>query len=83
MTDNTRQPLGYRGSYIQHREAGIAPQVVFEVLSLGNRRAEMNDSCIARMDGASRPSWSWSNGRRGRGSKAGKRVCNKPRIGLV
>ena len=27
------RPPGYRGSYIQHREDGIAPQVVFEVLS--------------------------------------------------
>ncbi len=36
------RPPGYRGSYIQHREAGIAPQVVFEVLSPRNRRWEMN-----------------------------------------
>jgi Uma2 family endonuclease len=32
---------GYRGSYRQWEEAGIAPQVVFEVLSPGNRLAEM------------------------------------------
>ncbi|MCB1921023.1 MAG: Uma2 family endonuclease [Candidatus Competibacteraceae bacterium] len=35
------RPPGYRGSYIQHREDGIAPQVVFEVLSPGNTPAEM------------------------------------------
>ncbi|MFV9505334.1 MAG: Uma2 family endonuclease [Oscillochloridaceae bacterium umkhey_bin13] len=35
------RPKGYRGSYIQHREAGIAPQVVFEVLSPGNTHREM------------------------------------------
>ena len=36
------RPKGPRGSYIQHREGGIAPQVVFEVLSPGNRRGAMN-----------------------------------------
>ncbi|MEO7912798.1 MAG: Uma2 family endonuclease [Roseiflexaceae bacterium] len=35
------RPKGDRGSYQQWREAGIAPQVVFEVLSPGNRLAEM------------------------------------------
>jgi Uma2 family endonuclease len=35
------RPKGARGSYIQHLEAGIAPQVVFEVLSKGNRISEM------------------------------------------
>jgi len=35
------RPKGYRGSYIQFREEGIAPQVVFEVLSPGNRVGEM------------------------------------------
>jgi Uma2 family endonuclease len=35
------RPKGHRGSYIQHREAGIAPQVVFEVLSPNNRLMEM------------------------------------------
>jgi Uma2 family endonuclease len=35
------RPKGARGSYIQHLEAGIAPQVVFEVLSRGNRISEM------------------------------------------
>ena len=35
------RPPGHRGSYIQHREAGIAPQVAFEVLSPGNARREM------------------------------------------
>jgi Uma2 family endonuclease len=36
------RPKGYRGSYMQWREEGIAPQVVFEVLSPGNRLEEMN-----------------------------------------
>ena len=35
------RPRGPRGSYIQYREEGVSPQVVFEVLSPGNRRAEM------------------------------------------
>src|SRR3954451_10088857 len=36
------RPKGYRGSYMQWREGGIAPQVTFEVLSPGNTRAEMD-----------------------------------------
>src|SRR3954449_2772208 len=35
------RPKGYRGSYQQWREGGFAPQVVFEVLSPGNRFGEM------------------------------------------
>ena len=35
------RPKGYRGSYRQWQEGGIAPQVVFEVLSPGNRPDEM------------------------------------------
>jgi Uma2 family endonuclease len=35
------RPKGYRGSYIQHREGGVAPHVVFEVLSPGNTVREM------------------------------------------
>lgn len=35
------RPKGYRGSYRQWDEDHIAPQVVFEVLSPGNRAAEM------------------------------------------
>jgi Uma2 family endonuclease len=35
------RPKGYRGSYKQWEEGDIAPQVVFEVLSPGNRLAEM------------------------------------------
>ena len=35
------RPPGYRGSYQQWCEGGIAPQVAFEVLSPGNRSAEM------------------------------------------
>lgn len=37
------RPKGYRGSYRQWREGGIAPQVVFEVLSPGNRAGEMKE----------------------------------------
>jgi Uma2 family endonuclease len=36
------RPKGYRGSYRQWQEDGIAPQVVFEVLSPGNEEAEMD-----------------------------------------
>ena len=35
------RPKGYRGSYKQWEEGGIAPQVVFEVLSLDNRPGQM------------------------------------------
>jgi Uma2 family endonuclease len=35
------RPKGYRGSYKQWEEAGVAPHVVFEVLSPGNRKAEL------------------------------------------
>ena len=35
------RPKGYRGSYMQWREDGIAPQVVFEILSPSNRPEEM------------------------------------------
>lgn len=35
------RPPGHRGSYIQHEEDHIAPQVVFEVLSPGNTPTEM------------------------------------------
>ncbi len=35
------RPKGDRGSYRQWQEAGIAPQVVFEILSPGNRFGEM------------------------------------------
>jgi Uma2 family endonuclease len=35
------RPKGYRGSYRQWEENGIAPQVVFEIWSPGNRRGEM------------------------------------------
>jgi Uma2 family endonuclease len=31
------RPKGYRGSYKQWREGGVAPQVIFEILSPGNR----------------------------------------------
>jgi len=36
------RPKGKRGSYKQWEEDNIAPQVVFEILSPGNTRAEMN-----------------------------------------
>ena len=35
------RPKGYRGSYKQWEEGGIAPQVVFEVLSPGNRPRDL------------------------------------------
>jgi Uma2 family endonuclease len=35
------RPKGDRGSYMQWEENGIAPQVVFEILSPGNRAGEM------------------------------------------
>ena len=35
------RPKGYRGSYMQWKENDVAPQVVFEILSPGNRRTEM------------------------------------------
>jgi Uma2 family endonuclease len=37
------RPKGYRGSYRQWEEGGIAPKVVFEVLSPGNRAGEMKN----------------------------------------
>lgn len=37
------RPKGRRGSYMQWKEGGIAPQVVFEVLSPGNRYGEMTN----------------------------------------
>src|SRR5580658_1500742 len=36
------RPKGDRGSYRQWEEGGVAPQVVFEVLSPGNRFGEMS-----------------------------------------
>ena len=38
------RPKGYRGSYKQWEEGGIAPQVVFEILSPGNRAGKMRGS---------------------------------------
>lgn len=35
------RPKGHRSSYLQWLEAGVAPQVIFEILSPGNTRAEM------------------------------------------
>ncbi|MBX2930192.1 MAG: Uma2 family endonuclease [Saprospiraceae bacterium] len=35
------RPKGHRSSYLQWLEAGIAPQIVFEILSPGNTRTEM------------------------------------------
>jgi len=35
------RPKGHRGSYIQHREAGVPVHVAFEVLSPSNRAGEM------------------------------------------
>ena len=36
------RPKGYRGSYKQWEEGNIAPRCVFEVLSPGNRKPEMD-----------------------------------------
>jgi hypothetical protein len=35
------RPKGDRGSYMQWKEGGVAPQVVFEILAPGNRPGEM------------------------------------------
>ena len=35
------RPKGYRGSYQQWKEGGVAPQMVWEVLSPGNRRGAL------------------------------------------
>jgi Uma2 family endonuclease len=40
------RPKGDRGSYLQWEESGIAPQVVFEVLSPGNRAWEMEQKLL-------------------------------------
>ncbi len=40
------RPKGHRGSYIQHLEGGVAPQVVFEVLSPGNTIHELIDKTL-------------------------------------
>ncbi len=40
------RPKGKRGSYIQHREGGVPPKVVFEVLSPSNSVAEMTRKAI-------------------------------------
>ena len=37
------RPKGYRGSYLQWKEADLPPQVVFEILSPGNREKEMRN----------------------------------------
>ena len=40
------RPKGVRPSYKQWQEAGIAPQVVFEILSPSNTRREMGDKLL-------------------------------------
>ncbi|HAO19300.1 MAG TPA: hypothetical protein DCQ37_01670 [Desulfobacteraceae bacterium] len=40
------RPKGYRGSYRQWEENHIAPQVVFEILSPGNRAGEMKKKFV-------------------------------------
>ncbi len=37
------RPKGERGSYMQWIEGGVAPQVLFEVLSPGNRKSQMDE----------------------------------------
>ncbi|MCU0534056.1 MAG: Uma2 family endonuclease [Hydrococcus sp. Prado102] len=40
------RPKGDRGSYQQWREENIVPQVVFEILSPGNKQTEMNQKLV-------------------------------------
>jgi hypothetical protein len=40
------RPKGKRGSYMQWKEEGIAPQVVFEILSPGNTKSEMERKLV-------------------------------------
>lgn len=40
------RPKGHRGSYKQWEEGGVAPQVVFEVLSPGNRPSELIEKFV-------------------------------------
>ncbi len=40
------QPKGDRGCYMQWKSGNIAPQVVFEILSPGNRQTEMNKKLV-------------------------------------
>jgi Uma2 family endonuclease len=40
------RPKGHRGSYKQWEEAGLAPQVVFEVKSPGNTKQEMQQKAL-------------------------------------
>ena len=40
------RPKGHRGSYQQWKEDNVPPQVVFEILSPGNRRTEMNKKLL-------------------------------------
>jgi Uma2 family endonuclease len=40
------RPGGHRGSYKQWEEGGIAPQVVFEILSPTNERSEMDNKLL-------------------------------------
>ena len=37
------RPAGYRGAYLQWKEGGVAPQVVFEILSPSNTEEEMRE----------------------------------------
>ena len=40
------RPKGYRGSYKQWEEGNVPPQIVFEILSPGNRFSEMMDKFL-------------------------------------
>lgn len=40
------RPKGKRGSYLQWKEDGIPPQVVFEILSPGNTKSEMERKLV-------------------------------------
>jgi Uma2 family endonuclease len=40
------RPKGHRRSYLQWQEGGVAPQVVFEILSPGNRMGELIEKSV-------------------------------------
>src|SRR4051812_4995630 len=86
------RPKGYRGSYKQWVESGIPPQVVFEVLSPGNRGPEM-DRKLAFYDRFGVEEYylfdpddvtfsGWTRGRAGLGPIAEPNGWVSPRLGI-
>ena len=51
------RPKGDRGSYLQWEEDGIAPQVVFEILSPGNTPAEIREKKALYLDAGAKEVW--------------------------